>query len=73
LTEGLFTNHRSLWSRVTGAAPEVLRSLAPPIEDRLILTLVVGPSQCKIALRPNKEGPVASGIREGLLERMELG
>jgi len=40
---------------VTRAAPEVLCALAPPIEDRLVLPLVVGPPQRKVALGPMRK------------------
>ncbi len=58
---------------VPGAAPEVVGSFRPAIEDGLILALVVGPAESESILRPDDEGgPFAAGLSEGLLQRIQF-
>src|SRR6185312_11795188 len=58
---------------ITCTAPEVIRSVAPPIEDRLVHPLVVRTAQREMVLRPNHERrPVAPSVRECPEERVQF-
>ena len=47
---------------IAGAAPVVIGAIAPAIENRLVLTLVIGASQGEGILGPDDEGrPLAAG------------
>ncbi len=60
-------------SLIAVAAPVVVGTLFPAIEDRLVVALVIGPPKREGVLRLDYEGrPLATGLAEGLLQRVEL-
>ena len=58
---------------IAGTAPEMVRALAPSVQDRFVLPLVIGPAQREMVLGPNDEcGPVPTGVGEGLVQRVQF-
>ncbi len=58
---------------VAGAAPVVIGALLPAVQDRFVLALVIRPPEREGVLRPDHEGrPLAAGLAERLLQRVEL-
>ena len=59
---------------VARAAPIMVRTVLPAIEDRFVLALVVSAPEREGVLGPDHEGgPFAPGLAERFLERIEFG
>ena len=58
---------------VSVAAPEVIGSLLPAVQDRFVLTLVIRSAQREGVLGPNHESrPLAARIQPGFLQGVQL-
>src|SRR3954470_20168661 len=59
---------------IARSAPEPIGSFPPPVEDRLILPLIIGTPQGEMMFRPNQERRIMSaGPRERAVQAMQLG